>query len=217
MYRIDIKEVEKSLCQVQKNFEKINETLDMRREPLRDQIVLNLLDGYRYVNQLIDEDISLLSRKGLSHFLELNHIVLCGKDINARKEFMSHIQATSDRFYGQKEFSIKHLRNWAKNHMKSTPWKRAAGVYVLHVSQPQLFFEGNHRTGALLMSSILVRRGKPPFVLNVDNAKGYFDPSSLIKLTKKDFYGKYYKLPKIKKKFANYLEKQADKDLLTKI
>ena len=84
----------------------------------------------------------------------------------------------------------------------------------MHVSQPQLFFEGNHRTGALLMSCILVRHGKPPFVLGVDNAKAYFDPSSLAKKTKKDFFGMYYTLPKIKKKFSHFLENQANPEFL---
>jgi hypothetical protein len=64
------------------------------------------------------------------------------------------------------------------------------------------------------MSCILVRHGKPPFVLSVDNAKAYFDPSSLAKGTNKNIVGKYYKLPKIKSKFANFLEKQADERLL---
>lgn len=45
------------------------------------------------------------------------------------------------------------------------------------------------------MSNILVRGGKPPFILTVDNAKAYFDPSSLAKATKKDLMGKLYKSP----------------------
>jgi hypothetical protein len=216
-YRIDLHAVEKSLRSVQRNFDKINDSLSMRREPLRESILINMLEGYRYVNRLLEEGIRLLSREGLVHFLELNHIVLCGpENLDTRKEYRQHIQATTDRFYSQKDFSIRDLRNWAANHKKSSPWKRAAGAYVLHVSQPQLFFEGNHRTGALLMSSILVRNGEPPFVLTVKNAKGYFDPSTLIKMTHKDFLGKYYKLPKITKKFAKFLKKQANNKLLTK-
>jgi hypothetical protein len=216
-YKINIAKVEDSLRDVQENFDKINDTLNMRREPLRDQIVINMLEGYRFVNDLLDESISLLSRKGLHYFLELNHIVLCGIDEQARKDYWGHIQETTDRFYSNKSFSIKHLRIWAANHQNTSPWKRAAGAYVLHLSQPQLFFEGNHRTGALLMSSILVRNGKPPFVLTVENAKGYFDPSTLIKLTKKDFLGKYYKLPKINKKFAAFIKGQANGQLLAKV
>ncbi|MCG8550107.1 MAG: hypothetical protein MI799_06885 [Desulfobacterales bacterium] len=213
-FRINLEAVEYYLRTVQKNFEHINDRLDMRREPMRDEIVENMLAGYRYVNTLLEQDLSMLEQSGLHHFLELNHIVLCGEDLKKRNDFQQHILATADRFYGQKEFCIKDLRTWAKGHKHVTSWKRAAGIYILHVSQPQLFFEGNHRTGALLMSSILVRGGKPPFVLTVDNAKAYFDPSSLAKATKKDLMGKLYKLPKIKKNFAKFLEAQANPELL---
>lgn len=216
-YLINIERVEKSLREVQGDFEKINQTLDVRREKMREDILTNIVAGYSYVNMLLENDINLLKRGGLNHFLELNHIILCGPDVHERKDFLVHIQTTSDRFYGQKEFSISHLRAWAKEHQKASPWKQAAGVYILHVSRPQLFGEGNHRTGALLMSSILVRNGKPPFVLSVENAKAYFDPSSLAKGTNKNLWGKYYKLPKIKKKFARFLEEQAcDQFLLSR-
>lgn len=213
-FRINLQAVEYYLRTVQKNFEHINDSLDMRREPMRDEIVENMLAGYRYINNLLEQNLSLVEQTGLHHFLELNHIVLCGEDLKKRKDFQQHILATSDRFYSQKEFCIKDLRSWAKNHKHVPAWKRAAGMYILHVSQPQLFFEGNHRTGALLMSHILVRNGKPPFVLTVDNAKAYFDPSSLAKATKKDLVGKLYKLPKIKKNFATFLEAQANPELL---
>ena len=36
------------------------------------------------------------------------------------------------------------------------------------------------------MSYILARDGHPPFVLTVDNAKAYFDPSTLITKKKKE-------------------------------
>jgi len=43
----------------------------------------------------------------------------------------------------------------------------------------------SHRTGVLVMSYILAREGRPPFVLTVENAKAYFDPSTLIIKTRK--------------------------------
>jgi ABC-type phosphate transport system substrate-binding protein len=36
---------------------------------------------------------------------------------------------------------------WFKEYGKESAWKRAAGVYVRILSQPQLYIEGNHRTG----------------------------------------------------------------------
>ena len=54
-FRINLEAVEYYLRTVQKNFDQINDSLDMRREPMRDQIVENMLAGYRYVNNLFDE------------------------------------------------------------------------------------------------------------------------------------------------------------------
>ncbi|BBO82172.1 hypothetical protein DSCO28_27380 [Desulfosarcina ovata subsp. sediminis] len=214
--RIDMGRVEESLRAVQRQFDRINDTLEMRREAMQDNIVTNMLAGYGYVNMLLERDIDPLHPKQLDHFLELNNIVLCGTDPQARFDYSGYIEATKRRFYAQDHFSIANIRAWAEKHRKDTPWKRAAGVYILQISRPQLFEEGNHRSGALLMSCLLVRSGKPPFVLTVDNAKAYFDPSSLAKETHKTFIGMYYKLPKIKKKFSRFLERESKKQMLIK-
>ena len=213
-FRINIDQVEKSLRAVQRDFHKINESLDMRREDLADEIVENMVAGYDYVNYLLDKEISLLRRSGYIHYLELNHIVLCGQGKRNRKNYHGHIETTTQRFYGHKKFSIKHLRLWNEAHEKRTAWERAAGSYILQISRPQLFLEGNHRTGALMMSCLLVRNSKPPFVMSLENAKAYLDPSSLAKSTEKNIWGRYYKLPKIRKKFADFLKQQAQEDFL---
>ena len=213
-FLIDIKRVESTLLAVQRDFENINSVLEMRREYMRDEIVTNMVAGYEYVNTILIKEINLLERNGLHHLLELNNIVLCGTGLKRRKDYIQHVRATSDRFYEQKAFSISDLRSWAEKRKNDSPWRLAAGAYILQVSLPQLFAEGNHRTGALLMSSLLVRCGEPPFVLSVDNAKGYFDPSSLAKSTPKNLLGRYYKLPKIKKRFAKFLEEHARHEFL---
>jgi hypothetical protein len=217
IYQVDIENVEALLRAVQRNFDKINETLFMRREPLEDFIVENMLAGYEYVNYLLRKRINPLRRAEVEHLLELNHIVLCGTDPKMREDYSKHIEATIERFYSQKTFSIKHIRKWHDNHKKDTPWKRAAGVYILGISVPQLFWEGNHRTGALLMSHIMVSDSKPPFVLTVDNAKGYFNPSTLAKMTKKGSVKSMFKLPKIKKNFAKFLQAQGNPELISEL
>lgn len=215
-FRINLDEIEWSLRNVQRNFKKINDTLLMRREVLEDVILENMLAGYSYLDRHLQKGENLLTKHELNHLLELNHIVLCGPDPKRRKDYEHHIKVTTERFYNQDKCSIGLIRKWAKKHRHDSPWIQAAGVYVMLISQPQLFLEGNHRTGALLMSHILVRNGLPPFVLTVDNAKAYFDPSTLAKQTNKDFLGVYYKLPKVKKNFANFLEAQANFYFLTR-
>jgi prophage maintenance system killer protein len=91
-----------------------------------------------------------------------------------------------------------------------TVWKRAAVVHLHIVSQPQLFVEGNHRTGALLMSYLLVRKGKPPFVLTVDNAKSYFNPSASIGKSNRHSISMFFRMQKLANHFARLLKEQAN-------
>ncbi len=175
-----------------------------------DVIVANMLSGYEYIDNLISQNIDITKKKNIHHILELNHIVLCGTEPVVRNEFVKHIKNTTDRFYGQKGCNIGDLLAWHRNNIKKSAWRRAAGLYILHLSQPQLFFEGNHRTGTLLMSTILVLDNKPPFVLNLDNAEAYFNPSTLVKFTQKNIVTNLWKLPKLRKYFAEFLKKQGD-------
>ena len=67
------------------------------------------------------------------------------------------------------------------------------------------------------MSHIMVSDSKPPFVLTVDNAKGYFNPSTLAKMTKKGSVKSMFKLPKIKKNFAKFLQAQGNPELISEL
>jgi hypothetical protein len=60
------------------------------------------------------------------------------------------------------------------------------------------------------MSYILAREGQAPFVLTVENAQAYFDPSSLVKESKKTSTTLLMKLPRMKKRFAHFLREQAN-------
>jgi hypothetical protein len=93
-------------------------------------------------------------------------------------------------------------------------WRRAAGVYIYILSEPQSFIEGNHRTGALVLSYILAREGRPPFVLTAENAKAYLDPSTLITETRKHSLVALFRIPKIKRYFAKFVKEQSDQNYL---
>jgi hypothetical protein len=216
-YRLDLKTIEQSLRHVQHEFPKINAILQSHRDSMTDDVLENMLEGYAFVDQAVTEGVDLFTLRHATALLELNHIVLCGLDAQVRQEYQAHIEATTQRFYEQEEFNIDDILRWYYNHEQESAWKRAAGVYVRILSQPQLYIEGNHRAGALIMSYILVRDGKAPFVLTVDNAKAYFDPSTLIKETKKTATTLLTKLPRMKKRFAEFLRAQADERYIRKV
>ncbi len=181
---------------------------------MSDTVIENLLAGYTFVDVLVEWDIDVFAMGKHKYLLELNNIVLCGPDQSSRAEFSRHIEATKTRFYEEPEGGIEDLVEWRARHLHESVWKLAAGVYVRSMSKPQLFIEGNHRTGTLLASYILLRAGKPPFVLTVDNAVAYFEPSTVIRNTSKLGPMGLFRLPGIKKRFAKFLEGQADERYL---
>ncbi len=208
--RLNLKSIEDSLRAVQKDFPRINSIIKSKREHMSDEIVENMLAGYEQINRYLAKDKPLLVRKRRDHVLELNHTVLCGAESKRRKEYKKHIEKTRERFFFADGFNIDVLLDWYLRHRDRSVWRRASGWYTRSVSRPQLFFEGNHRTGALLMSYMLARKGHPPFVLSVDNAKGYFDPSSMIKRTHKNKRTLMFRIPGLDKKFSKFLRAHAD-------
>ncbi len=214
MGRLDLAAIEGCLRRVQANFDRINEQLRDARDPLRDDVIANLMTGYERVDQALAAGVDLFALGNSRRLLELNTLVLFGIRDGDDPEYRQYEDATERKFYDDQDGGIGDLMNWWQRHHTDCVWQRAAGVYVRILSSPQLYIEGNHRTGALIMSYILARDGKPPFVLTVENARAYFDPSSVIKKTKKDGFGMLFRIPGIKSRFAAFLKDHANPDLL---
>jgi hypothetical protein len=208
--RIDLAAVEASLRDLQREFPRINEVLKIPRDRLDDEVVANLLAGYAYVDRAVAEGRDLLALGNLKQLLELNTLVLCGADPEVRRRNARHIDATERHFWEQSGGGVRDIVEWHERHRREPVWQRAAGVYIRILSEPQLFIEGNHRTGALVMSFLLVRDGEPPFVLTVENARGYFDPSTLITKTRKSSLAMLFRMPRAKKDFGAYLGRYVD-------
>ena len=211
---LDLEAIDATLRDLQAHFREINELLKSRRDAIDDSLIANMVAGYDLVDRLVAEQLDLFAMGHLKLFLEMNAVVLCGRDKRERVQAASHLAATEQRFYEQEGGGICDIVEWYTRHRTESPWKRAAGVYVRMLSEPELFIEGNHRTGALVMSYILAREGRPPFVLTAADAKAYLDPSTLITETRKHSLVAVFRLPKIKRYFAKFLKKHADRKYL---
>ncbi|MBZ9780047.1 hypothetical protein K9857_00580 [Pseudomonas sp. REP124] len=207
--RLDLPAIERALREVQYRFAELSEHFTEPRDPFTDEVLMNVVEGYALIDDYVARDVDLFDLQQLNLMLEINATVLCGRDPARRLEFAPHLAATEAHFFNDLEGGIKNLFNWYSAHHGESPWKRAAGVYVRILSKPQLFIEGNNRTGSLIVSYLLMRAGLPPFVLNLDNAKGYFNPSSVIRNSAKHGVKALFELPKIKKKYAAFLEEQS--------
>ncbi|WP_176085927.1 hypothetical protein [Martelella sp. HB161492] len=213
-HRLDLKKIEEKLRETQRRFDEINTHLTMRRDGMPDSVVERMMEGYCYVDALLVNRTDILRLGELHHLLELNHLVLCGSDAARRREFANHLKQTEEHFYDRQIGDVGGLIEWYDRHKSKPVRKRAAGFYVRALSRPQLFIEGNHRTGALMMSYILGREGKPPFVLTPENAEAYFNPSTLARDAHKASIDELVKIPKLKRYFANFLKETEDPELV---
>ena len=208
-HRLDLSAIEHALRKVQSRFAELSQHFTEQRDPLTDEVLLNVVEGYALIDDYVARGVDLFDLQQLNLMLEINATVLCGRDPAGRQEYAQHLLATEEHFFNNVEGGIKDLFNWYGSHRNESVWKRAAGVYVRILSEPQLFIEGNNRSGSLIVSYLLMREGLSPFVLTLENAVGYFNPSSVIRNSAKHGVKALYELPKIKKKYAAFLEEQA--------
>jgi hypothetical protein len=213
---LNLDAIRNSLQEVQAQFEVLNTQFDEPRDPFDDVVCNNMLQGYALIDRLIFDGVDLFDLQQIDWMIEINTTVLCGVDPEKRKEFSRHIAITRSRFFDSHEGGVRDLLEWYDLHRHKSAWKRAAGVFVHSLSKPQLFIEGNHRSASLIVSFLLVREGLPPFVLSTDNAVAFFNPASVIRRMPKHGLVALFKLPKIKKKYAAFLEEQSSSKFLLK-
>jgi hypothetical protein len=212
--RLNLVKVDQSLISVEKNWEKIDDELDLRKigrkdTPFDADIRAKMMSAYGFLDILLTEGIEPFSKEALEEMCELNNLVHYGLDFRLRKEYAKAITANSEKYHR----NIGPIVRWYANHMKKEPHplKVAAEVYVAILGHPQLFIEGNHRTGSIISSWINMYYGYPPFVLNVKNAIPYFEPSAEIKkFANKSTWRGRSKLPKYRKSFKDFWERNID-------
>ncbi len=207
--RINLESIEQSLREVQNDFPTLNNRLGFSRERMGDEVVENLLSGYAFISQLLESKVELFAIGNSSFLLELNTRVLCGTDERNRREYKKHIAATTQYFYERTDAGIQDLSDWYELHRNGSVWHRAAGTFIRILSEPQLFIEGNDRTGALVVSYILVKEGQPPFVLSIDNAHAYFNYSSQVKSIPRNGLSRLIRIPLLQAGIASFLKDQA--------
>jgi hypothetical protein len=207
--RLRLGRIGDELRDVQRHFPAINAVLNCRRDDFTDMVRQNMLSAYEFLDAAVDQNLDLFSDEGLEALLQLNHLVLLGKGYDPRA-FGRHIAVTRHQFFDNFRRYVKPIRRWYRKHQTENPYKVAAQVYLGVLSQPQLYQEGNHRTGSLIASGILLQNGCPPFVLTRQNAVAYFNPSSEIKFTDKRTINGKLRLPKYQRDFRDFLQQNVN-------
>ena len=108
--------------------------------------------AYGYVDDLLVAHVAPASKESIEHLLVLHNRVHYGTNAEIMAEFARPIAANAEKFYT----NIKPIAAWIWKHAEKGdhPFKIAAETYVGILGRPQLFVEGNHRTGSLIASWI---------------------------------------------------------------
>jgi hypothetical protein len=212
--KFNLEAVEQSLVGVEKNWKRIDDELDFkkigRRDTPFDSVVRErMMLAYRHLDGLLRKGLKPFSAESLCEMLELNNLVHYGVDWELRLQYHKAILYNEEKFYQR----IEPIEKWYSKHMKGEPHplKVAAEIYVAILGHPQLFVEGNHRTGSMVSSWISMYYGHPPFVLGKENAIAYFKPSAEIKkFADKSTWRGRSRLPKYRKCFKEFWEEYID-------
>lgn len=220
-YRPDLKRIEESYNQVLKNWKKIDDDLDLKKvgrkdTPFDETLMQNMLLAWDYIDYFIrKKDYSLLSVRGGAAMLEVNHRVHYGVDDTLRYEYRKAIEATAEKFARQVTPIRKYYRQKTKKN--ASAYRVASEIYIAILGMPQLYIEGNHRSGSIVSSWVNLVNEKPPFVLTVDNAVSFFKPAQEIKkFNKNSVWRSMTKLPKYKKDFKDFWKSGCDMSFVKK-
>lgn len=216
--RLHLELIDLSLRTVEMHWKEIDDELALRGigrkdTPFNATVRMRMLSAYSYLDTLLAQQIPPFSPESIDHMLVLNERVHYGTDQLLMSEYVSAIEATAEKFHQ----NIRPIQNWYEEHTKrgDHPLKIAAEINVSILGYPQLYIEGNHRTGALIADWINVYYGFPPFVLSVDNAIAYFAPSAEIKsFADKSTWRGRARLPKYRKSFLKFWESHIDSQYL---
>lgn len=218
--RPDLQKIEASYNLIKKHWAEIDDQLYRKNigrkdTPFDEAIMNNMLLAWDYLDFFIrKKDYDLFSNKGGVDMLEINHRVHYGKNHELRREYTKALEATTEKFTRQ----IKPIRNYyrKKSHKDDVSANKiAAEIYIAILGMPQLFIEGNHRSGSIIASWINLANNGPPFVLTLDNAVAYFQPAAEIKkFNKKSTWRSWTKLPKYKKEFKHFWKNNCDMEFI---
>lgn len=219
--RLNLEAIGASLKRVELHWKQIDDELELRGigrkdTPFTATIRMRMMSSFEYLDALLVQQMPPFSAESIGHMLALNNRVHYGTDQQLIAEYTTAIEANAERFYQH----IEPIQIWYEQHTKrgDHPLKIAAEIYVSILGYPQLYIEGNHRTGSLIANWISVYNGFPPFILSVENAIAYFAPSAEIKsFVNKSTWRGQAKLPKYRKSFLKFWESHIDSQYLLDI
>ena len=118
--RLDLPAVEHALREVQSRFAELSRRFTEPRDPLTEEVLENVLEGYALIDDYVARGIDLFELQNLNLMLELNATVLCGRNEARRQEFAQHLAATEAHFFNCLLYTSPSPRDLSTSRMPSS-------------------------------------------------------------------------------------------------
>ena len=109
--RLNLVSVEQSLTQVEKNWKKIDDELDLRKigrkDPFNADVRAKMMSAYGLLDNLLKDGVEPFSYESLEDMCELNNLVHYGLDLQLRQEYAKAIRANEEKYFGNIDPIIK--------------------------------------------------------------------------------------------------------------
>lgn len=204
--RFDLQAIGRALAGLRHNMDRINVHLDNDQVELSRQSVDQIVQAYGMLDHYLSNDLRLLSMGQSREVLALNHCVLFGQERLNDTDYTKALRASEKHFYQVRSSGIGDMVEWYSRHRYLTIWRQAAGIYLNTVGPPQLFLEGNHRTGVLLVNYVLARANKPPLVLDDKLASAWFRLTEEIRERRNNLFDPKYWFRSLDVELADFIQ-----------
>ena len=207
---LDLAAIEVSLRALQGALPDVNRSLLNDHPPLLDSSLGAMLAGYAELDRLARRDIDLFARGQSRRLLELNRLVLYGERSPRGHAHVRALDNAERHFYESRAGGVGDFVDWHERHRTLSPSRLAAGLYLRLQCNPQLYIEGNHRTGALILSHVLMRRERPPLVLTPALAGDWFALTPELQRLNRHGPGAIFQGRRLQRRLATLIRELAD-------
>ncbi|WP_157735750.1 hypothetical protein [Granulosicoccus antarcticus] len=204
--RFDLRAIRQALAGLRHNMDRVNYFLDNDQVDLSRQSVDQIVQAYGMLDHYVSIELRLLALGQSREVLALNHCVLFGQENTDNLDYRKAFRANEKHFYRVGSSGIGDMLEWYSRHRNLTVWRQAAGIYLNTVGPPQLFLEGNHRTGVLLANYVLARANKSPLVLDAQLAPDWFRLTEKIRKRRGSIFDPKYWFRSLDIELADFIQ-----------
>ncbi|MGQ7847561.1 hypothetical protein ACUNV4_23925 [Granulosicoccus sp. 3-233] len=185
--RFDLGAIAEALHGLRRHMGQVNRRLDNHHQALDRDSVNQIVQAYSMIDHHLTEGLPLLSMGQSRSVLAVNHCVLFGMENSGNPDYCKALKASERHFYGVTGSGIGDLLDWYSRSRDQVVWDLAAGVYLHTIGPPQLFLEGNHRTGVILANYVLGKASQAPLVIDHRLAPTWFEVTEKVRSRRRSF------------------------------